>query len=149
MTPRAATVVIANDHDALPHVTRFIDRTCRDWSLGRDTAARLCLVLEELVTNTLAYAYADGDHHDIVIRLELDRAELTVVYEDDGLPFNPLTVADPDFETPVEQWPIGRLGIHLVRRLVDRTSYERARSRNRITLSKSLRGRVESNIRSD
>lgn len=144
MKPRVATVVIANDHDALRHVERFVERTCRDWSLGRDTAARLCVVLEELITNTLTYAYPDRGRHDIAIRLELDRAELTMVYEDDGLPFNPLIVAAPDFETPIEQWPIGRLGIHLVRRLVDRTSYERARSRNRITLSKSLRGRVES-----
>ena len=47
--------------------------------------------------------------------------------EDDGRPFNPLEAAPPDVNSPVEDRPIGGLGIYLVRRVMDDLEYRRQR----------------------
>lgn len=60
----------------------------------------------------ISYAHDDGTEHDIAVRLSLSEAELRVDVEDDGRPFNPLQVAEPDPDRPVEDRPIGRpLGV--------------------------------------
>jgi len=57
---------------------------------------------------------------------------------DDGVPFDPLAVAPPDTSLPLEQRPLGGLGIHLVRHLVDEVTYERRGDRNVLTLVKAV-----------
>jgi anti-sigma regulatory factor (Ser/Thr protein kinase) len=138
MTRRSETIEIIDDVAAIATVVRFIERAGPALGLDRDAAARLCVILEELVTNTLGHGHDDRNRHRIAIRLERDGQDLSLTYEDDGRPFDPLSIAEPDFDTPVERWPIGRLGLHLVKRLVDRAAYERLGDKNRLTLRKCL-----------
>ena len=50
--------------------------------------------------------------------------------EDDGRPFNPLNVPEPDTKQLLEVRPIGGLGIHLVRKLIDELEYRRQNDKN-------------------
>jgi anti-sigma regulatory factor (Ser/Thr protein kinase) len=135
-----ARIAIAGDEAAVATMEGFVRRFCSDRALGDAMTARLAVVIEELLTNSVKYAFTDTARHDIVIALESDGGKVTVVYEDDGVPFDPFAVATPNFETPVEEWPIGRLGVHLIRHLTDRAIYERDGGRNRITLTKAIPG---------
>jgi hypothetical protein len=58
---------------------------------------------------------------------------------DDGRPFNPLELTPPDTNLPVEDRPIGGLGIHLLRKLSDRMEYARIEGKNRLTLWEAIR----------
>ncbi|MCE5233282.1 MAG: SpoIIE family protein phosphatase [Mizugakiibacter sp.] len=91
------------------------------------------LVLEELLTNTLRYGYADGgaQHHiAVAVTLTLDQLELTV--DDDAPPFDPFThpLADPAAWADGDA-RVGGLGLYLVRRLASVAEYSRADDRNR------------------
>jgi serine/threonine-protein kinase RsbW len=57
---------------------------------------------------------------------------------DDGPEFDPLAVPDADTTLPLEERPIGGLGITLVRRLMDEAEYERREGRNRLRLRRRL-----------
>ena len=57
---------------------------------------------------------------------------------DDGHPFDPREVPEPDIQLPVEERPVGGLGIHLLRKMSDRMEYGREGGRNRLCLRKSL-----------
>jgi anti-sigma regulatory factor (Ser/Thr protein kinase) len=57
---------------------------------------------------------------------------------DDGIPFNPLGVETPDTDLPLEEREIGGLGIHLVRRMMDKVSYRRRIDKNVITVYEYL-----------
>jgi anti-sigma regulatory factor (Ser/Thr protein kinase) len=59
---------------------------------------------------------------------------------DDGHPFNPLELPEPNTHLPVEDRPIGGLGIHLLKKMSDRMAYARTDGKNRLTLRKSLPG---------
>jgi serine/threonine-protein kinase RsbW len=92
------------------------------------------LVIEEMGTNIIKYGYDDAAVHEILLRLEIQPGILQVVLEDDGHPFNPLDVPDPDVSQQAEDRDPGGLGIHLVRRLVDQMLYDRCNQRNRLTI---------------
>lgn len=96
------------------------------------------LTIEELVTNCIKYGYDDSAEHIIEIELQLSAGELVLTVTDDGHAFNPLDLPDRDTNMPVEDVPIGGLGIHLLRKMSDRMDYARIDGKNRLTLRKSL-----------
>ncbi len=96
------------------------------------------LAIDEVVSNCVKYGYDDSAEHLIGIEIELDADSLVLAVEDDGHPFNPLEFPEPDTSLPVEERPIGGLGIHLLRKMADRIEYGRTNSRNRLTLFKSI-----------
>ena len=96
------------------------------------------LAIEELVTNCIKYAYDDAKPHIIEIELKLSAGELVLTVTDDGRPFNPLEAPKPDTSLPVEDLPIGGLGIHLLRKMSDRMEYVRLEQKNQLTLRKLL-----------
>lgn len=96
------------------------------------------LAIEELVTNCIKYGYKDTRDHVIEIKLQILGHEMALTVTDDGVPFNPLEVPLPDTQLPLQDRPIGGLGIYLLRRMSDHMDYMRAAGRNRITLRKSM-----------
>ena len=52
--------------------------------------------------------------------------------------FNPLGIETPDTELSLEEREIGGLGIHLIRKMMDRVSYQRRIEKNVISVVKSL-----------
>lgn len=97
-------------------------------------------VLEELFTNIVSYGYTDSAEHLISIRVtvSLEDRTLTILMEDDGVPFNPLDAEGLDPECPLEKREPGGLGIHLTMAFVDNMVYRRQGGRNVLTLTKSL-----------
>jgi anti-sigma regulatory factor (Ser/Thr protein kinase) len=63
---------------------------------------------------------------------------LKFVITDEGTPFDPTTRKEVDTTLPVEERPIGGLGILLVRKLMDSINYERIDGKNVLTLRKNL-----------
>ncbi len=98
----------------------------------------LNLALEEIITNIIAYGYTDEREHEIKVRLSSRGGEVWAEVQDDGLPFNPLTAPEPDLEAPLEDRPVGGLGIRFVRKLVDGLEYQRQDAKNLLLMKKNL-----------
>jgi len=96
-------------------------------------SANLCL--EELITNTIQYGLANAPDHLIQIRIIRTREWLEILVKDDAPQFDPFNqVAQPDLDASVEDRPIGGLGVHLVRSLMDDASASYDGTGNLITL---------------
>jgi serine/threonine-protein kinase RsbW len=61
---------------------------------------------------------------------------IELVVEDGGPAFDPLQQATPDLEAALDDRPVGGLGIHLVRQMMDEVAYQRTGQRNRLTMRK-------------
>jgi serine/threonine-protein kinase RsbW len=97
------------------------------------------LAVDELVTNAVTYGWNDEeDRHEIIVRQDLEAGHWVIDLEDDGRPFDPRSVPSPRIDLPPEERPIGGLGIHLVRSVVDELEYRREAGRNRVTLRKRV-----------
>lgn len=98
----------------------------------------MLVVLDELLHNTISYGFEGREGGEVSIEVELHPDRLSVTLTDDGKPFNPLGLPAPDTTLSVEQRPIGGLGIHLVRQMMDEVSYHRRTDHNVVTLAKLL-----------
>jgi len=61
-----------------------------------------------------------------------------LVIEDDAGPFNPLDAPAVDTSLPLEQKPLGGLGILLIRKSVDELEYRRSGNRNVLVMKNRL-----------
>lgn len=98
------------------------------------------LALDELLSNIVKYAYADRPAGDIEVTYAVADGECRVSIVDDGIPYDPSLAPRPDTESPLEIRQPGGLGVHLVRKLMDRIEYSRADGRNRVLLARRLSG---------
>ena len=96
------------------------------------------LAIEELVTNCIKYGYSDSNEHLIDVAMMVADGQLIMHVTDDGRPFNPLEAPVPDLSLPLEERPIGGLGLHLLRTMSDSMTYERRGNLNCLTLVKAL-----------
>jgi serine/threonine-protein kinase RsbW len=133
------TLTVRNDLSELERLGELIDAFGARNGLPTKAVFELKVAVDEVVTNVISYAYDDGGEHEIVVRLSLDAGELSIEVEDDGQPFNPLAAAEPDVDQPVEDRPIGGLGIHLARKLTDRLEYRRQGNKNVLVMRKTAR----------
>jgi serine/threonine-protein kinase RsbW len=97
------------------------------------------LALEEVVNNIISYAYRDKNEHQINIHMELEGHELVLKVEDDGIPFNPLEVTEPDIKKPLEERQPGGLGLFFVRNLIDTLEYTRDKDKNIFIIRKKIK----------
>ena len=136
--PAPLTLCIKNSADEIPAATADVAR----WLAGHHAPPAAdyfaSLAIEELVTNCIKYGYGDTNEHSIKIELNYTPAELTITVTDDGRRFNPLELPEPNVNLPVEERPVGGLGIHLLRKMSTRIEYAWANSHNRLTLHKKL-----------
>ncbi len=125
---------LANDPVELERLSEVLREMgeCEDWP--PDLVFRVELALEELATNIISYAY-EGGKHEFEVTLISEADALTIEIADDGKPFDPLSDApEPDLDAPIEERAVGKLGIHLVKTLMDEVRYQRDGGKNRLTL---------------
>jgi sigma-B regulation protein RsbU (phosphoserine phosphatase) len=96
------------------------------------------LAIEEAVVNVMSYAYPVGTVGNVNIEAQADDERLKFTIVDNGIPFDPTAKAEVDITLGVEERPIGGLGIHLVRQLMDSINYERIDGKNVLTLRKKI-----------
>ena len=102
-----------------------------------DFMFQIRLALEEVGTNIVQYGYDEAGKKDIRITLTSKGQCLSMEIVDDGTPFDPFSDAlPPDLDSSVTDRPIGGLGIHLVREVMDEAHYRREDGRNRVVLIK-------------
>ena len=136
-------VKLPNSIAALNSLHDTVVQFCRRWTIHPDTEFKIDLALEEIFTNIVRYGYDDNRPHEIVVRLKGSRDSVRISVEDDGRHFNPLLAPTVDIHAPAAERPIGGLGIHLVRNLLDQVRYQRRPSGNRLILIKRLEKRGE------
>ena len=132
------TLRIPNSFDALTTAADETTQFLEENSVSADAVFATNLAIEELVTNIVKYGYDDTDAHEILIEFAINDGQLRIVISDDGHEFNPFDQPEPDTSLPAEDRPIGGLGIHFVRNLLDDCAYCRADGKNIVTLRKKL-----------
>jgi serine/threonine-protein kinase RsbW len=129
-------IKIKNQIGELERVNQFLEEIASELGLDMELQMNLNLVLEEMVSNVIFYAYPEGKTAEIELVAESHGKELTFVLTDRGKEFDPTAKEDVDVTLSAEERPIGGLGIHLIRQIMTHISYERKDGKNILTLSK-------------
>lgn len=132
------TVTLKNDPAEMPRLIEAVESFCDAAALPPKLAMQLSVVVDELVSNVVKYGYDDGRDGEISVTLSCADGRVRLVLRDGGRPFNPLDAPAPDLDLPVEERPVGGLGIHLVRTMMDDVRYVRGDGVNILTAEKSV-----------
>jgi sigma-B regulation protein RsbU (phosphoserine phosphatase) len=131
-------MVVINQFPEIERFKKSFNSFSEQHEIPTPVRRKMNLVFDELLNNIISYAYSDEDEHDIEIKIVLSEDHLTVSITDDGIPFNPFDVEKPDTELSLEERRIGGLGVHLVREVMDKVSYQRRIDKNVTTLVKDI-----------
>ncbi|MBO4844438.1 MAG: SpoIIE family protein phosphatase [Bacteroidales bacterium] len=132
------SLVLRNDIQQIPHLAEFILSIADEKHLGNSVATNLNLALEEAVTNVMLYAYPKDTEGIIEIEALIKDNSLIFKVMDSGKPFDPTSVPEVDVTKDLADRPIGGLGIHLVRKIMDEVRYSREDGRNIFTMIKNI-----------
>ena len=131
-------LVLPNDISTIPKLHAYVEAVAEDVGFDMSGLMSLNLALEEAVVNVMSYAYPEGQKGDVHIEASCDHDYLTFTIRDSGQPFDPTQKAAANTTLSLEERPVGGLGIHLVRQLMDKVSYEYTDGQNVLTLRKRL-----------
>ena len=130
---------ISAENENLDKVIEFVNGVLEGNDCPMKTQMQIELTVEEIFVNIASYAYAPnvGDA-EITADVSGDPKKLTVVFEDSGIPYDPLAKEDPDITLPASQRKIGGLGIFLVKKNMDDVKYKFKDGKNVLTIIKTI-----------
>jgi anti-sigma regulatory factor (Ser/Thr protein kinase) len=132
-------LILLNRPSEIARLQDQLEALARRLGLPPKTLHEVQLAVEEHLTNILNYAFDDQGKHKISVRVQAAATELRVEVEDDGRPFDPLKHPVPDLSQPLNARPIGGLGIHMMRKSMDRIEYRRADGKNILVMIKQIK----------
>ncbi|MDD1693331.1 MAG: ATP-binding protein [Methanoregula sp.] len=97
------------------------------------------LAVEETVTNIIVHGYGDAVG-EITIACRVGPDEIAIQLEDHAVPFDPLSLPEPDLHADIDDRQIGGLGIFLTRKIMQEIRYRFEDGKNILTLVKKKSG---------
>ena len=138
MPPVFAAIELKSDPGELVRLTEAVDRFCDSVPVSDEDRFALQLALEEGVLNITNHGYKGEPGHTIHVALNANDAAVTVVLKDDAPAYDPLARPDVDTTSALEERAVGGLGVHLIKKLMQETSYERRDGANILTLVRHI-----------
>jgi sigma-B regulation protein RsbU (phosphoserine phosphatase) len=130
-------LILHNKVEQIALLPEFVETVAGEAQLNHEAAFNLNLALEEAVSNVIMYAYPEGTDGTVDIDAVVDGKRVSFVITDSGKPFDPTAKEEVNIHTEMAERPIGGLGIHLVRTIMDTVNYERKGENNILTITKN------------
>jgi serine/threonine-protein kinase RsbW len=129
---------VRSDAANLPALTQFLNEFWQAASLPPALESPFELALEEVFMNVVMHGATPSSVPWVEVSLDVADGGLTMTVEDDGRPFDPLSLPPPDVAASLSERPVGGLGVYLVRQMMDAVTYSRVGTRNRLTMTKQF-----------
>ena len=136
--PEVRHLTLHNDIRQISLLPGFLEEATRDMDIDPSVTSQLNLALEEAVANVISYAYPEGTYGIVDIDAKRDGNSISFVISDSGTAFDPTARESVDISAGVDERPVGGLGIHLIREIMDTVSYERRDGKNILTITKNI-----------
>ncbi len=122
---------------ALPEIFDFIQSFCTDNKLDEEVKFKIEMVVEELFTNIVKYNKQHEDQACIALSLNAPSLRIQII-DFDSDEFNLTDVPEYDTQAAIDDRPIGKIGIHLIKKLMDQVEYTYENRISTITLTKKI-----------
>ena len=126
------------DTTELDNVLSFADAILEELGCSVKAQMQIDIAIEEIFVNIAHYAYPEAEGEAVISVDSGEGPSVTITFEDEGIPYDPLKNEDPDITLSADDRPIGGLGIFMVKKSMDEVSYEYKDGKNRLTIKKSF-----------
>lgn len=135
-------LVIPSHYKAIRQACEAVAQAAKSAGLNDDEVFHVQLAVDEACTNVVEHAYEGDERGEIEILWGTACLEgvgyFAVRLVDRGKCFDPAQVPPPTLSPNPEEVRIGGLGIHLMRKLMDRVDYRFGPEENVLTMYKRL-----------
>ena len=133
-------LTIAATVENIETVTDFVNEQLEALDCPVKAQMQIDIAIDELFGNIAHYAY-NPDVGEATVRVEVveDPMSVVITFIDKGVPYDPLTAADPDVTLSAEERAAGGLGIFMVRKSMDEITYRYENGSNILSIRKKLR----------
>ena len=107
--------------------------------IGKEKIKEFYITIDEIFSNIVKYGFKNIDKDDYVqLELIIDSLQrnIKIIFEDNGIPFNPLENNTPDINLSADERKEGGLGIFIVKKMMDKVSYKYKNNKNILTIEK-------------
>ncbi len=120
-------------------VTDFVNEILEEAGASMKAQMQIDIAIDEIFSNIANYAYGDETGTATVsVEINKDPLSATITFADSGTPYDPLSADDPDTTLSAEERPSGGLGVFMVKKSMNETSYEYKEGKNIFTIKKNL-----------
>lgn len=124
-------------YDQLAVIADFVGDAARDAGLDDDEVFHVQVAVDEACTNIIEHAYGGEDRGEITLHCQGRDGDFVVTIHDQGAPFDPSAVPEPQFNGSLEGLWEGSFGLYFIRRLMDEVHFHfDPVAGNRLTLVK-------------
>ena len=132
-------IQIRNQVDDLQHVAAFVEEIADELQLSPELTMNFNLVLEEMVSNVIFYAYPKENDQPIILTVTSDDDSISFIITDEGRAFDPTAREDADMSVNPADRQLGGMGIFITRQIMDDVTYQRIDGCNILTMTKRLK----------
>jgi serine/threonine-protein kinase RsbW len=123
------TLIRAANLENLDAMVGFVEGCADRCGLDPKRKFGLLVAIEEAFVNVCHYAYPAGEG-DVQLFCGCRGGNFVVEIADSGIPFDILSLPDPDTTADIMDREIGGLGVYFIRKMTDEVSYRRTDGRN-------------------
>lgn len=133
-------ITVPAELEKLKDVNDFIVEKLKGLDCSAHAQIQLEIAIEEIFVNIAHYAY-NPVIGKATVRLFLDeeKQQVSLQFEDEGKPYNPLLREDPDVTLGAEERGIGGLGIYMTKKSMDDVAYCYEDGKNILTIMKKIK----------
>ncbi len=118
--------------DEVPRLTEYIETTLEENGTSMPTVMKMNIAFDEIFSNIVKFSGATYAK----ICCGVDKEQAYLIFEDDGVAYNPLEQEEPDITLSAEDREIGGLGIFMVKKSMDEVDYQYIDGKNILSLRK-------------
>lgn len=119
----------------LATVRQFVRAQAVRAGADRQAVSDIVQAVDELVTNSVVHGYRGGGG-PVEVEVDQSGSALVVRVRDRAPAFDPTLLPSPDTAAPLDERPLGGMGVFLARDLMDSVTYQRTKEGNELTLTK-------------
>jgi anti-sigma regulatory factor (Ser/Thr protein kinase) len=120
---RIAQAQFQADYSQLEPIRCFVEQYAHELGIAAQAVCDLTWCITEIVTNVIEHGYEEKPGMVEVVLARRNR-DFIMQISDQAPPFDPNTCPEPDLTLPLEQRPLGGLGVYMTKKMMDVFDYQ-------------------------
>ena len=120
-------------------VTVFVKEQLELMDFSMKAQMQIEIAIDEIFGNIARYAYAPNvGEVTVCVDVQETPRSVVITFIDGGIPYDPLSAAEPDITLCAEKRAVGGLGIFMVKKIMDEIIYRYENGKSILSIRKNL-----------
>lgn len=120
------------DYKELEDIRKYVRNRAEKFGLPESKVNNITLAVDEACSNLIHYNINFDANKSFSVSILEKSSQFSVIIQDSGKSFNLMRVQSPDMTKYFKEMKHGGLGIHIIKKIVDKIDYKSATSSSKV-----------------